>query len=42
MNPDFEPREIENAAQAAWLQGDVYRVREDPSRPKFYACSMLP
>ena len=42
MNPDFEPREIERAAQAAWRQGDVYRVREDPSRPKFYACSMLP
>jgi len=42
MNPDFEPREIEKAAQAAWRQGDVYRVREDPSRPKFYACSMLP
>jgi len=42
MNPDFEPREIERAAQAAWRQGDVHRVREDPSRPKFYACSMLP
>ena len=42
MNPDFEPREIERAAQTAWRQGDVYRVREDPSRPKFYACSMLP
>ncbi len=42
MNPDFEPREIETAAQAAWREGDVYRVREDPSRPKFYACSMLP
>ena len=42
MNPDFEPREIEKAAQAAWREADVYRVREDPSRPKFYACSMLP
>jgi leucyl-tRNA synthetase len=42
MNPDFEPREIERAAQAAWREKDVYRVREDPSRPKFYACSMLP
>ncbi|MCE9660643.1 MAG: leucine--tRNA ligase [Burkholderiales bacterium] len=42
MNPDFEPREIEQAAQSAWREGDVYRVREDPSRPKFYACSMLP
>ena len=42
MNPDFEPREIERVAQAAWREKDVYRVREDPSRPKFYACSMLP
>jgi len=42
MNPDFEPRAIEKAAQAAWREGDVHRVREDPSRPKFYACSMLP
>ena len=42
MNPDFEPREIEQRAQAAWTAGDVYRVREDRSRPKFYACSMLP
>jgi leucyl-tRNA synthetase len=42
MNPDFEPHEIERVAQAAWREGDVYRVREDASRPKFYACSMLP
>ena len=42
MNPDFEPREIERAAQSAWREKDVYRVREDASRPKFYACSKLP
>src|SRR5664279_5135303 len=42
MNPDFEPREVEQRAQAAWTAGDVYRVREDPKRAKFYACSMLP
>ncbi|MEO8525338.1 MAG: leucine--tRNA ligase [Caldimonas sp.] len=42
MKPDFEPREIEQRAQAAWTAGDVYRVREDANRPKFYACSMLP
>ncbi|MGZ5249682.1 MAG: leucine--tRNA ligase, partial [Caldimonas sp.] len=42
MNPDLQPREIEQRAQAAWTAGDVYRVREDPARPKFYACSMLP
>jgi leucyl-tRNA synthetase len=42
MNPDFDPRDIEARAQAAWVAGDVYRVREDPAKPKFYACSMLP
>jgi len=42
MNPDFDPRDIEARAQAAWAAGDVYRVREDPAKPKFYACSMLP
>jgi len=42
MNPDFKPDEIERAAQAAWAGADAYRVREDSSKPKFYACSMLP
>ena len=42
MNPEFHPREIEQRAQAAWIAADVYRVREDAARPKYYACSMLP
>ena len=42
MNPDFQPDEIERSAQAAWRDADAYRVVEDPDRPKFYACSMLP
>ena len=42
MSPDFKPDEIERAAQAAWAAADVYRVTEDTSRPKYYACSMLP
>jgi leucyl-tRNA synthetase len=42
MNPDFKPDEIERSAQAAWRSADAYRVVEDPRRPKFYACSMLP
>jgi leucyl-tRNA synthetase len=42
MNPDFDPREIEQRAQAAWVAVDAYRVGEDAKRPKFYACSMLP
>ena len=42
MKADFEPHEIEQNAQRAWAAANVYRVAEDPSRPKFYACSMLP
>lgn len=42
MNPDFNPAEIERSAQAAWRAADASRVVEDPNRPKFYACSMLP
>ena len=42
MTPDFKPDEIERTAQAAWRAADAYRVTEDTSRPKFYACSMLP
>jgi len=42
MNPEFEPREIEARAQAAWSAANAYRVREDATRPKYYACSMLP
>ncbi|MEO8154094.1 MAG: leucine--tRNA ligase [Rhizobacter sp.] len=42
MNPDFKPTDIERAAQTAWNAADAYRVTEDTSRPKFYACSMLP
>jgi leucyl-tRNA synthetase len=42
MSPDFKPSEIERTAQAAWTAADAYRVTEDASKPKFYACSMLP
>ena len=42
MKADFEPKEIEHAVQRAWNGADAYRVAEDATRPKFYACSMLP
>ena len=42
MKADFEPHEIEQLAQRAWHGADAYRVDEDATRPKFYACSMLP
>lgn len=40
--PAYQPTEIERATQAAWTSRDAYRVTEDASKPKFYACSMLP
>ncbi|MCS6810350.1 MAG: leucine--tRNA ligase [Tepidimonas sp.] len=42
MQDAYSPRDVEAAAQSAWAARDAYRVTEDPSRPKFYACSMLP
>jgi len=42
MNDKYIPAQVESSAQKAWGQADVYRVVEDTSRPKFYACSMLP
>ena len=42
MNADFDPHEIEGTAQATWAAADAYKVGEDETRPKFYACSMLP
>ena len=42
MNEKYDPAAVERAAQAEWAAQDAYRVTEDPARPKFYACSMLP
>ncbi|MFZ4650372.1 MAG: leucine--tRNA ligase, partial [Rubrivivax sp.] len=42
MNEKYVPAEVESAARAQWDATDAYRVIEDTSRPKFYACSMLP
>ena len=42
MNEKYAPTDVERAAQAHWTAADAYRVSEDASRTKFYACSMLP
>ncbi|MDO4795716.1 MAG: leucine--tRNA ligase [Brachymonas sp.] len=42
MQNNYQPQELERAAQAAWQAADAYRVSEDASKPKYYACSMLP
>ncbi len=45
MEPIYNPKTVEAAAQAHWQAVDAYRTLEnDPRFPKgkFYACSMLP
>ena len=42
MQEKYNPSEIEMAVQSVWAKGDVYRVTEDASKKKYYACSMLP
>ncbi|TAK89975.1 MAG: leucine--tRNA ligase [Burkholderiaceae bacterium] len=42
MEKEYQPRALESAAQSHWQARDAYRVSEDKSKKKFYACSMLP
>ena len=42
MQDKYNHIEVERAAQDHWSAADAYRVVEDSSKPKFYACSMLP
>ena len=42
MQDKYQHTEVERAAQAHWTATDAYRVTEDASKKKFYACSMLP
>jgi len=42
MQSTYAHKEVERAAHAHWNATDAYRVTEDSSKKKFYACSMLP
>ena len=42
MQSKYNHIEVVRAAQDHWSAADAYRVVEDASKPKFYACSMLP
>jgi leucyl-tRNA synthetase len=42
MQDQYAHSDVERAAQTRWQASDAYRVTEDQSKPKFYACSMLP
>ncbi|MFT3812692.1 MAG: leucine--tRNA ligase [Acidovorax sp.] len=42
MQDKYNHTQVERAAHVHWTAADAYRVTEDASKPKFYACSMLP
>ncbi len=42
MQYDYDPRQIEAAAQAYWEQNQSFKAEEDPARDKFYCLSMFP
>jgi len=42
MQPQYEPRKIEQDAQAFWVDRNSFRSVEDPAKPKFYCLSMFP
>jgi leucyl-tRNA synthetase len=42
MDELYNAAAVERAAQKEWSAREAFRTREDSSRAKFYACSMLP
>jgi leucyl-tRNA synthetase len=42
MQEKYAHQSVERTAHAHWNATDAYRVTEDASKQKFYACSMLP
>ena len=42
MQEKYNHLDVERDAQTHWTDADAYRVTEDTSRQKYYACSMLP
>ena len=42
MQDKYNHLDVEKAAHSHWAANDAYRVTEDKSKKKFYACSMLP
>ena len=42
MQDQYKHLDVERSAQTHWTALDAYRVTEDTSKPKYYACSMLP
>ncbi len=42
MHEQYQPRDIEVAAQQKWEKTAAFKAVEDASRPKYYCLSMFP
>ena len=42
MSQKYTPQEVEPRWQQTWAEQSLYKTVEDPSRPKWYALTMLP
>ncbi|MHC1578174.1 MAG: leucine--tRNA ligase [Dehalococcoidia bacterium] len=42
MAQNYDPRKIEKKWQQRWAADQIYKVRKDDKRPKFYALTMFP
>jgi len=42
MQPQYDPRAVEQDAQSYWEASGAFRVLEDTARPKYYCLSMFP
>lgn len=42
MNPKYNPKEIEERWQRIWEEQGLFKVTEDPKKPKYYLLEMFP
>ena len=42
MDEKYDPKEIESRWQKKWEEWDLFRVEDDPARPKYYLLEMFP
>ena len=42
MDEQYNPRDVEQTARDFWETNETFKVKEDPSKPKYYCLSMFP
>ena len=42
MQQDYQPKDIEAAAQRYWKDNEVFQAKKDTGKPKYYCLSMFP